>query len=166
MDSTSSPGKSSIMVLVESKGIHHSHHLDMNPSPLGRLFFIEGILKVLGGLSFLVLPEYYLTKALPIIAPITPSSISLFQSIGSQTLAFSVPLFLASRETPDAVASRRIVYWMMLARESFLAASILLQKGDQAGGFTRGALRSWLWELSPFVIGRIWILLRKKEWFY
>lgn len=136
-----------------------------SPSPLGRLFLIEGVLKVLGGLSFLVLPEYYLTKALPITPPITPSSMSLFQNIGSQTLAFSVPLFLASRETPEAVASRRIVYWAILARETFLAVSILLQKGDQQGGFTQGALRSWFLELAPFVIGRIWILLRKKEWF-
>lgn len=140
----------------------------MTSSPLRRLFLIEGVLKVLGGLSFLVLPEYYLTQALPItgVPPIAPSSITLFQSIGSQTIAFSIPLFLASRQTPEAIASRRIVYWALLARESFLFASILLQEGDQEGGFTRAALRSWLFELAPFVVGRIWILWMKKEWFH
>jgi len=135
-------------------------------SPLSMIFLVEGILKVLGGLAFLVLPKFCLTNALMINPPLTASSITLFQGIGSQTLAFSVPLLLASRNTPQAVASRRIVYWSIFARESFPLLSLLFQEGDQQGGFTTGALRGWYAELTPFVVGRLWILLGKKEWFY
>ncbi|KAJ3820485.1 hypothetical protein F5880DRAFT_1587945 [Lentinula raphanica] len=129
-----------------------------------KLFLVEGILKILSGLSFLLLPNYYLIKALPVVPPLTDSSVALFRSIGSQTLAFSIPLLLASRETPTAMASRRIVYWTMFSRETFLFLTLLLHNTDQPGGFTQKAVQSWLMELAPFILGRLWVLLMKDNW--
>lgn len=138
---------------------------NQDSGPLGPLFLTEAILKVAGGLFFVLYPKHILS--LMTSSP-TASSVGLIQNLGSQTLAFSVPLFLASRKDPQAIASRRIVYWAVLARESFLMGSILWQlwRGEsEMGGLTRKGLWNWVAELAPFVIGRIWILTWKPAWF-
>jgi hypothetical protein len=104
-------------------------------SPLPKLMITEGILKVLGGSLFFVSPVLILKNLVsPSIAPATPSpypasSLSLIQSLGTQTLAFSIPLFLAARSDSSSVKSRKIVYLSLLARESFLGLGLIGQLG-------------------------------------
>ncbi|KAF2809434.1 uncharacterized protein BDZ99DRAFT_28486 [Mytilinidion resinicola] len=137
------------------------------PSPLPSLFLAEALLKVAGGAYFLLSPTTILT--LTSTPPFPASARMLIQHLGSQTLAFSVPLFLAARSTPRAVASRRIVYWAVLAREGFLMGTLLWQiwgfDGGREGEFTREGLWRWVAELAPFVVGRVWVLGWRGEWF-
>ncbi|KAF2490810.1 hypothetical protein BU16DRAFT_621511 [Lophium mytilinum] len=140
-------------------------------SPLPTLFLTEALLKVAGGAYFLLSPSTIL--GLTSVPPFPASSLTLIQHLGSQTLAFSIPLFLASRNTPQAIASRRIVYWAVLAREGFLMTTLLWQiwkfegggEGRREGEFTREGLWRWVAELAPFVVGRVAVLGWRGEWF-
>lgn len=192
--------------------------IPVSNSPLPKLFITEAILKVLGGSLFFFSPSLILKNlASP---PYPASSLSLIQSLGTQTLAFSIPLFLAARTDATSVKSRRIVYCALLAREGFLGLGLLGQLGvsyarewwrgsnqpgprrtkkerlmalaraqptnagyvmpggweeegedmkvlmerEEAERLRRGL---WLWvaELVPFVVGRVWILSSKGQWF-
>jgi hypothetical protein len=99
----------------------------------------EGILKILGGSLFFVSPVLILKNLVsPSIAAAAPSpypasSLSLIQSLGTQTIAFSIPLFLAARSDANSVKSRKIVYLSLLARESFLGLGLLGQLGFSYG---------------------------------
>ncbi|KAF2185840.1 hypothetical protein K469DRAFT_707519 [Zopfia rhizophila CBS 207.26] len=92
-------------------------------SPLPTLLYTEAVLKVLDGTMFIVSPTTVLKNLTT--PPYTPTSISLIQNLGTQTLAFSIPLFLASYNTSTARASRKLVYYTVLAREGFLALELL-----------------------------------------
>jgi hypothetical protein len=143
-------------------------------SPVPTLFLTEALLKVAGGLYFLLSPSTILS--LTSTPPFPASSLSLIQHLGSQTIAFSIPLFLAARNTPQAVASRRIVYWAVLGREGLLMATLLWQiwgfrgdgegkkRGHGEGGFTEKGLWRWVGELAPFVVGRAWVLGWRGSW--
>jgi hypothetical protein len=96
-----------------------------NPSPLRTLFLAEACFKVLGGATFILLPTTILKNLAT--SPYSPISISLVRSLGTQTIAFSIPLFLAARSDVLSVKSRRLVYWALLAREGFLALGLLGQ---------------------------------------
>ncbi|KAF2710185.1 hypothetical protein K504DRAFT_501457 [Pleomassaria siparia CBS 279.74] len=101
--------------------------LPISNSPLPKLFIAEGILKVLGGSIFFFSPTLILKNlAAP---PYNASSLSLIQSMGTQTLAFSIPLFLAARGDFASAKSRKIVYCALLAREGFLGLGLLGQLG-------------------------------------
>ncbi|ORY01826.1 hypothetical protein BCR34DRAFT_574610 [Clohesyomyces aquaticus] len=170
------------------------------PSPLPPLLLTEAILKLIGGSIFFISPTTILKN---LHSPPYPlSSISLIQSLGTQTIAFSIPLFLAARADSASVKSRRIVYWAVLGREGLLGAGLLAQIGwSWVGEWKRGKERSgdgefkaleegraaekrwgvedenlaatilrrglWMWvaELVPFVVGRMWILRYRREWF-
>lgn len=88
------------------------------PSPLHSLFLTEAILKVLGGATFILFPSA-ISKNLA-APPYTTLSTSLIRSLGTQTIAFSIPLFLAARSGTLGKEGRRSVYWTVLAREGFL----------------------------------------------
>ena len=168
----------------------------MPSSPLHTLFLTEAILKILGGATFILFPSSILKNL--IAPPYTPALTLLVRCLGTQTLAFSIPLFLAARSHGLGKEGRRLVYWSVLAREGFLMIGLL---GGIAGIWSRGRAQdglrversleegkggesraaeedqaveqrmlqrgSWLWvaELVPFVVGRVWILTQKEEWF-
>ncbi|KAF2475102.1 uncharacterized protein BDR25DRAFT_310557 [Lindgomyces ingoldianus] len=168
-------------------------------SPLRTLFLTEAVLKVMGGSIFFFAPSTILKNLSEPPYPVT--SLSLIQALGTQTLAFSIPLFLAARIDSTSIKSRRIVYYTLLGREALLAFGLLAQIGwsylrGWRGG-RRDSIRSveeleeglvsdrrgtkedekkalemlrrglWLWvaEVAPFVVGRMWILGFRKEWF-
>ncbi|KAF2262961.1 hypothetical protein CC78DRAFT_569372 [Lojkania enalia] len=176
----------------------------MSASPLPTLFLIEAVLKVIGGSIFYFSPSTILKQLQ--VPPYPQTSLSLIQSLGTQTLAFSIPLFLTARSDEKSCGCRRLVYWMMLGREGLLAAGLLgqigwsyvtewgsgdregvgrkkgekdarrLEEGMKISGSEEGVeeeavqkLRRglWLWvvELTPFVLGRIWVLGWRGEWF-
>ena len=166
-------------------------------SSLRTLFLTEGVLKVIGGAIFVFSPSSVL-KSLT-FAPYSVTSEALVRNFGTQTLAFSIPLFLAARSDTASVKSRKLVYWTLLAREGLLALGLLAQIGasyvrqrfetaneevdigaieegragtvrelreDKMVGSTKLKGGMWLWvaELTPFVVGRLWILT-KSDWF-
>lgn len=98
-----------------------------NPSPLRTLFLTEAFLKLLGGAIFISSPSTILKNLT--ITPHDSVSKSLIRNLGTQTVAFSVPLFLAARQDAGSVGSRRIVYWTLFAREGCLMVGILGQLG-------------------------------------
>ncbi|KAF2644010.1 hypothetical protein P280DRAFT_504901 [Massarina eburnea CBS 473.64] len=102
-------------------------------SPLPPLFQTEAILKLLSGATFLLLPTTILKNLTT--APYPAPSVALVRIFGSQTLAFSIPLFLAAREGAEA---RRLVYWTLLAREGFLGAALVGQLVGSYGGEGEG----------------------------
>ncbi|KAF2658644.1 hypothetical protein K491DRAFT_713358 [Lophiostoma macrostomum CBS 122681] len=169
------------------------------PSPLPTLFLTEAVLKIIGGSIFFFSPATILKNlASP---PYAPSSVSLIRSLGTQTIAFSIPLFLASRSDAVSVRSRRLVYWTMLAREGVLGLGLgwqilegwwgerclgvgdgdedakALEEGlvgesrvraeDEGLGSRKLRRGMWIWiaELVPFVVGRLWVLGWRGEWF-
>lgn len=98
-----------------------------NTSRLRTLFLTEAFLKLLGGAIFILSHTTILKKlAFP---PYDSLSVSLIRNLGTQTIAFSIPLFLAARRDAVSVGSRRIVYWTLLAREGCLMVGILGQMG-------------------------------------
>ncbi|PSN66222.1 hypothetical protein BS50DRAFT_635367 [Corynespora cassiicola Philippines] len=98
-----------------------------SPSPLRTLFLTEAVLKVLGGTFFFLSPATILGDlAQP---PYSAATLTLMRNLGTQTLAFSVPLFLAARRDPDSVRCRKLVYWALLGREGFLGLGLLWQIG-------------------------------------
>ncbi|KAI1135785.1 hypothetical protein F5Y05DRAFT_415785 [Hypoxylon sp. FL0543] len=136
-------------------------------SPLRPLFLIEGVMKLAGGLMFMVSPQTPLAVA--VAAPIPPSALLLTRLLGTQTFTLGVSMLLASAKTPQAVSSRRVVYWTVFVRDATLATVLALQlwSGDNgdALGFSPGGLRAWLAELMPFCLGHLWILTMKPQWF-
>ncbi|KAF2014820.1 hypothetical protein BU24DRAFT_423736 [Aaosphaeria arxii CBS 175.79] len=172
----------------------------MSGNPLPLLLLSEGVLKVIGGSVFLFSPTTILKNLQS--APCTATSISLIRNLGTQTLAFSIPLFLAARNDVVSIKSRRLVYWTLLGREGLLALGLLGQIGwshvgqwkspvdkgaeererllEEGLGYDlkgrdedvrwdervlRKGLLLWVAELTPFILGRIWILTMKKDWF-
>jgi len=113
--------------------------MPISNSMLPKLMITEGILKVLSGSLFFVSPVIILKNLLsPSTSATAPSpypalSLSLIQSFGTQTLAFSIPLFLAARSDANSVRSRKIVYLSLLAHESFLGLGLLGQLGFSYG---------------------------------
>lgn len=173
-----------------------------NHPPLQNLFLVEAVLKVMGGSIFFFSPTTILKNLTS--APFSATSISLIRSLGTQTVAFSIPLFLVSWNIGrlGSRSSRKLVYWTLLAREGFLALGILAQiaashfkelsrRGETSEGADAAALEEglvkdrrgeeedalveerrlrkglWYWvaELMPFVVGRLWILRRREDWF-
>ncbi|KAI8960587.1 hypothetical protein F5Y11DRAFT_261774 [Daldinia sp. FL1419] len=136
-------------------------------SPLRSLFLIEGVMKLAGGLVFVVSPQTPLSVAVAV--PIPPSALLLSRLLGTQTLTLGISMLLASAKTPRAVSSRRIVYWTVFARDASLMTVLALQLwfGDNTDvmGFSPKGLRSWLAELAPFCLGHLWILTTKSHWF-
>jgi len=221
LSSTSSPFHNQISNMAFSLFSSSASSVSLPPSnsPLPALFKTEGILKVLGGSVFLFSPTLILQNLTS--SPYPSSSLSLVQTVGTQTLAFSIPLFLASRADIASVKSRKIVYYALLAREGFLGLGLLGQLGMsyarewRRSGNKPGPKRStkerllalarkpasdefimpggwgaeedsedmkvllereaqerlrrglWLWvaELVPFVVGRLWILSYRENWF-
>lgn len=100
-------------------------------SPLPTLFLTEATLKLISAAIFIASPPTILKHLVP--APYSPLSTSLIRAFGTQTLAFSVPLFLAARG--GGKETRRIVYVAMLAREGFLAVGLV---GEMVGLWARG----------------------------
>ncbi|KAI2632659.1 hypothetical protein GGS26DRAFT_85771 [Hypomontagnella submonticulosa] len=136
-------------------------------SPMRSLFLVEGLMKLAGGLMFMVSPQTPLSVA--VAAPIPPSALLLTRLLGTQTFTLGISMLLASANTPTAVSSRRIVYWTVFARDATLVTALTLQLwlGDNTGalGFSPTGLRSWLAELMPFCLGHLWVLLAKPHWF-
>ncbi|KAI1101400.1 hypothetical protein F4804DRAFT_316026 [Jackrogersella minutella] len=136
-------------------------------SPLRMLFLIEGIMKLAGGLVFIISPQTPLSVA--VAAPIPPSALFLTRLLGTQTFTLGVSMLHASARTPKAVASRRIIYWTIFVRDVTLvtvaASQLLLGDNSNALGFSPKGLRSWLTELMPFCLGHLWILTTKSHWF-
>ncbi|KAI1656545.1 hypothetical protein F4813DRAFT_363591 [Daldinia decipiens] len=136
-------------------------------SPLRSLILVEGIMKLAGGLVFIISPQTPLSVA--VAAPIPPSALLLSRLLGTQTFTLGISMLLASTKAPKAAASRRIVYWTVFARDATLVTVLALQLwfGDNTNvlGFSPKGLRSWLAELIPFCLGHLWILTAKPHWF-
>ncbi|KAI0830948.1 hypothetical protein F5Y06DRAFT_205673 [Hypoxylon sp. FL0890] len=136
-------------------------------SPLRLLFLTEGVMKLAGGLIFMLSPQTPLAVA--VAAPIPPSALLLTRLLGTQTFTLGISMLLASAKRPKAVSSRRVVYWTVFARDATLATVLALQLwlGDNvdALGFSPSGLRAWLTELMPFCLGHLWILTTKPHWF-
>ncbi|KAI1471944.1 uncharacterized protein F4812DRAFT_200111 [Daldinia caldariorum] len=136
-------------------------------SPLRSLFLIEGLMKLAGGLVFILSPQTPLSVA--VAAPIPPIALLLSRLLGTQTFTLGISMLLASARTPTAASSRRIVYWTVFARDATLATVLALQLwlGDNADvlGFSPNGLRAWLAELMPFCLGHLWVLTAKSHWF-
>ncbi|KAK6955055.1 hypothetical protein Daesc_002685 [Daldinia eschscholtzii] len=136
-------------------------------SPLRSLFLVEGLMKLAGGLVFIVSPQTPLSVA--VAAPIPPSALLLSRLLGTQTFTLGISMLLASAKTPKAASSRRIVYWTVFARDATLVVVLALQLwfGDNADalGFSPKGLRTWLAELMPFCLGHLWVLTAKSHWF-
>ncbi|KAI1401952.1 hypothetical protein F4819DRAFT_303129 [Hypoxylon fuscum] len=136
-------------------------------SPMRSLFLTEGVMKLAGGLVFMISPQTPLTGA--VAAPIPPAALLLTRLLGTQTFTLGISMLLASAKSPTAVSSRRIVYWTVFARDATLVTVLALQYwfggNDSALGFSRKGLRAWLAELLPFCVGHLWILTMKPHWF-
>ncbi|KAI1506036.1 hypothetical protein F5X99DRAFT_366927 [Biscogniauxia marginata] len=137
-------------------------------SPLRALCLTEGLMKLAGGLIFIASPQTPLAVA--VAPPIPSSAVLLTRLLGTQTLILGVALLLAAAHSPKAAGSRRIVYWTVFARDATLLTVLALQlwfgeNDNDALGFTSGGLRAWISELTPFLLGHLWILLRKPHWF-
>jgi hypothetical protein len=94
-------------------------------SPLSTLFPIEGILKIIGGSIFILYPSTILKNLQE--PPYPATSLSLIRSLGTQTIAFSIPLFLAAKSRQPSV--KRGVYLTLLGREGLLALGLFAQIG-------------------------------------
>jgi hypothetical protein len=127
----------------------------------------EGVLKLIGGFIFIHSPRNILSLAMP--QPFPSSSLLLVRMLGTQTATLGACLLLASAKTPAAVASRRTAYWTVFIRDATLVAvlgwQLLFADVDQPLGLTREGLRIWIAEISPFMIGHLWVLLRRPQWF-
>ncbi|KAI1769768.1 hypothetical protein F4818DRAFT_435092 [Hypoxylon cercidicola] len=139
-----------------------------NPtSPLRSLFLTEGVMKLAGGLMFVLWPQTPLSGA--VAPPIPPAALLLTRLLGTQTFTLGISMLLASANTPTAISSRRVVYWTVFARDATLVTVLALQYwfGDNvdALGFSPRGLRMWLAELMPFCLGHLWILTAKPHWF-
>ncbi|KAK7185132.1 hypothetical protein DPSP01_000753 [Paraphaeosphaeria sporulosa] len=91
-------------------------------SPMRTLLLTEATLKLLSGTLFLVSPSAVLARLSP--PPHTRVPTLLIRLLGTQTLAFAVPLFLAAGADMSG-PTRRVVYWACLARETFLAVGLV-----------------------------------------
>ncbi|KAI2616257.1 hypothetical protein GGR54DRAFT_610163 [Hypoxylon sp. NC1633] len=162
-------------LLFESHRLAHAPQSDLNHttmpsqslSPMRTLFLIEGVMKLAGGLMFILSPKTPLGVA--VAEPIPASALLLTRLLGTQTLTLGITLLLASARTPAAVSSRRIVYWTVFARDAtlatVLAAQLCFGQNMDVLGFTPAGLRSWLTELMPFCLGHLWVLLARPQWF-
>ncbi|KAI1456519.1 hypothetical protein F4805DRAFT_226773 [Annulohypoxylon moriforme] len=138
-----------------------------SPSPLRSLFLVEGVMKLAGGLVFIISPQTPLTVA--VAAPIPPSALLLTRLLGTQTFTLGISMLLASARTPKAVQSRRVVYWTIFARDATLVTVLMSQLlfGDNSDalGFSVNGLCAWLAELMPFCLGHLWVLTMRPHWF-
>ncbi|KAL7623697.1 hypothetical protein AAE478_005249 [Parahypoxylon ruwenzoriense] len=136
-------------------------------SSLRSLFLTEGIMKLAGGLMFLVSPQTPLSVAVGVSIP--GSTLLLTRLLGTQTFTLGISMLLASAPTPTAVASRRIVYWTVFARDATLVTMLALQlwlgDNDDALGFSHRGLLAWMAELAPFCLGHLWVLTARPYWF-
>ncbi|KAI4859357.1 hypothetical protein F4820DRAFT_168664 [Hypoxylon rubiginosum] len=142
--------------------------MSSNPaSPLRSLFITEGLMKLAGGLMFIISPQTPLSGAVAL--PMPPATLLLTRLLGTQTFTLGISMLLASAKTPTAVSSRRVVYWTVFARDATLVTVLALQYwfGDNvdALGFSPKGLLGWLAELTPFCLGHLWILTAKPHWF-
>ncbi|PVI04689.1 hypothetical protein DM02DRAFT_668889 [Periconia macrospinosa] len=100
------------------------------PIPLTTLFLTEGTLKLISGFTFILSPHSILKNLYPSSPSPSqhpsypPVSVALTRIFGSQTIAFSIPLFFAARADKRI---KKLVYLTMLAREGCLAAILLGQ---------------------------------------
>ncbi|KAI1214339.1 uncharacterized protein F4807DRAFT_122660 [Annulohypoxylon truncatum] len=147
--------------------INHNEMSTKSTSPLRLLFLTEGVMKLAGGLVFMISPQTPLSVA--VAAPIPPSALLLTRLLGTQTFTLGISMLLASTRTSKAVSSRRIVYWTIFARDATLVTVLALQllfgQNSDALGFSVKGLRACLAELMPFCLGHLWILAAKPHWF-
>lgn len=136
-------------------------------SPMRGLLLTEGVMKLAGGFIFIVSPRTILGMAMPTPAP--SSALLLTRMLGTQTFTLGVCLLLASANTPSAVASRKLAYWTVFTRDASLVAilgwQLLLGDVDAPLGLTRKGLQGWIGEIVPFMLGHLWVLLRRPGWF-
>lgn len=136
-------------------------------SPIRGLMLTEGVLKLISGFIFIHSPQNVLSLAMP--QPFPPSSLLLVRMLGTQTATLGACLLLASTKTPTAAATNRIAYWTVFIRDATLVAvlgwQLLFADADHPLGLTRKGLQMWMAEISPFMIGHLWVLLRRPQWF-
>jgi hypothetical protein len=136
-------------------------------SPIRGLFITEGLMKLAGGLIFIGSPRTILAMAMP--PPIPSSSLLLTRMLGTQTFTLGISMLLASSNAPAAVASRRVVYWTIFARDATLVAALgwqlWLGDSDAPLALSREGLKSWILEITPFLFGHLWILMQRPQWF-
>jgi hypothetical protein len=124
-------------------------------------------MKLAGGLIFVGSPRTILNLAMP--PPLPPAALLLTRMLGTQTFTLGIALLLASSRAPAAVASRRVVYWTVFARDATLLAVLGWQfcfgESDTPLALSRKGLRSWIMEIAPFMIGHLWVLVQRPQWF-
>jgi hypothetical protein len=122
-------------------------------------------MKLVGGVIFIGSPRTILNMAMS--APLPPSTLLLTRMLGTQTFTLGVAMLLAS--PPAAAASRRVVYWTVCIRDATLVAvlswQLLCGEKDIPLALSRTGLRSWILEIAPFLLGHLWVLLRRPNWF-
>ncbi|KAH8678386.1 hypothetical protein BX600DRAFT_532266 [Xylariales sp. PMI_506] len=185
----------------------------MSSSPLRELLITEGLMKLAGGLIFIGSPRTILNVVLPtsteaatavkgsgknapnrtMRAPTATAAATLLtRMLGTQTFTLGIAMLLASRGDAASVASRRVVYWTVCARDATLVAVLGWQllrqqrlpkngrvsddelEGSLGSGgveeeaplqLSSAGLRSWIAEIAPFLTGHLWLLLLRPQWF-
>ncbi|KAF2875169.1 hypothetical protein BDV95DRAFT_564454 [Massariosphaeria phaeospora] len=130
-------------------------------------FALESTLNLLGGITMLTYPSAMLSLLVSHPTLITNAAVSLTQWLGALSCGLAVPLLLALPESPQAPAQRKLTYSTLLAGEGFLIPVMLLQAAGarDATGLTRKALVGALQVLVPPAVGRLYVLVRRPEWF-
>ncbi|KAF2704578.1 hypothetical protein K504DRAFT_449567 [Pleomassaria siparia CBS 279.74] len=141
-------------------------------------FALEASLNVLGGIVMLSFASTILPYVTSYYPPNTPSvspspspsssSVTLLQWLGALSCSLAVPLLVGLPTDVQAPERRKSAYWTLLAGEAFLVPTMLIQAAagnEERGGITTKALVIAAAVLAPPALGRVYVLLRKPEWF-
>jgi hypothetical protein len=155
-------------------------------------FLAEATLNLFGGLGMVLKPQWYfpfpsapklqatshigmeidenhrfLTKMRSDGSLAPPPGPALFQWLGGMTIALSLPLFLGSRDTKDAVYSRRLLYYLLGAGEMVPILVMMWQltlPETERGLSVRGVLASVAC-LAPSLVWRGYCLFWREDMF-
>jgi len=130
-------------------------------------FLAEATLNLFGGLGMVLKPQWFLTKMRSDGSRAPPPGPALFQWLGGMTIALSLPLFLGSRDTKDAVYSRRLLYYLLGAGEMVPILVMMWQltlPETERGLSVRGVLASVAC-LAPSLVWRGYCLFWREDMF-
>lgn len=149
-------------------------------------FAVEAIGNILGAIPMLLYPSTILTLVAPpasfafsidtakthpasvLATSPSPQAVTLLRWLGALTLGLTPQLLLGLSESPQAVASRRMVYVTLGAGEVALVCTMLWQAiaGNEAAvGITNRALIGSASSLGVICAWRVLVLVYKPGWF-
>ncbi|OCL14331.1 hypothetical protein AOQ84DRAFT_384792 [Glonium stellatum] len=111
-------------------------------------------------------PESFLSPLVKKPSGITPTSLALTQHFGALAFTLTAPLVLAIPNTRRGIESRQSVYCTLGAGEVCIISLALYQtyRFDDSG-FSLTSLLGTTVTLAPVLLWRLYVLLRKPEWF-